>query len=108
MSLQAAVRGFHFYKAIWELKDSEVLACSHEKNNPHHPFAIKTCQLDSRKIVGHLPMELSTISKFILDSGVKIEVKLREKHRRSPLVQEGQEIPCDLVIRMSNTMKSAE
>ena len=53
-------------------------------------------------------MELCTISKFILDSGVKIEVKLREKHRRSPLVQGGQEIPCDLVIRMPNSMKSAE
>ena len=43
LSLQAAVRGFHVYKAIWEPKDSEVLACSHEKNNPHVPFAIKTC-----------------------------------------------------------------
>ena len=73
------------------------------------PFAIKACQLDSGKIVGHLPMELSRISKFILDRGAKIEVKLRETHyRRSPLVQGGLEVPCDLVIRMPNTMKSAE
>ena len=54
-------------------------------------------------------MELSRISKFILDRGAKIEVKLRETHyRRSPLVEGGLEIPCDLVIRMPNTMKSAE
>ena len=54
-------------------------------------------------------MELSRISKFILDRGAKIEVKLRETHyRRSPVVQGGLEIPCDLVIRMPNTMKSAE
>ena len=53
-------------------------------------------------------MELSRISKFILDRGAKIEVKLRETHyRRSPLVEGGLEIPCDLVIRMPNTMKSA-
>ena len=109
LSLQAVVRGFHVYKAIWEPKDSEVLACSHEENNPHDPFAIKTCQLDSGKIVGHLPMELSRIRKFIQDRRAKIEVKLRETHyRRSPLVHRGLEIPCDLVIRMLNTMKSAE
>ena len=108
LSLQAAVRGFHVYKAIWEPKGSEVLACSHEENNPHDSFAIKTCQ-NSGKIVGHLPMELSRISKFILDRGAKIEVKLRETHyRRSPVVRGGLEIPCDLVIRMPNTMKSAE
>ena len=109
LSLQAAVKGFHIYKAVWEPKDSEVLACSHEENNLHDPFAIKTCQLDSGKIVGHLPMELSRISKFILDRGAKIEVELRETYYlRSPLVQGGLEIPCDLVITMPNTMKSAE
>ena len=109
LSQQAAVRGFHVNKAIWEPKDSEVLTCSREENNPHDPFAIKTCQLDSGKIVGHLPMELSRISKFILDRGAKTEVKLHETHyRRSPLVQGGLEIPCDLVIRMPNAMKSAE
>ena len=109
LSLQAAVRGFHVYKAIWEPKDSEVLACSHEENNLHDPFAIKTCQFNSGKIDGHLPMELSRISKFILDRGAKIDVKLPETHyRRSPLVQGGLEIPCDLVIRMPNTMESGE
>ena len=108
-SLQATVRGFHVYKALWESKDSEELACFHEENNPHDPFAIKTCQLDSGKIDDHLPKELSRISKFILDRGAKIDVKLPETHyRRSPLVQGGLEIPCDLVIRMPNTMKSAE
>ena len=74
LSLQASVRGFHVYKAIWELKDSEVLVCSCEENNPHDSFAIKTSQLDSGKIVGHLPMELSRIKKSVLDRGAKIDV----------------------------------
>ena len=109
LSLQAAVKGFHVYKAIWKQKDSEVLACSREANNPHDPFAIKPCQLDSGKIFGHLPMELSRIKKFILDRGAKVEVKLCETHYgRSPLVQRDLEILCDLVITMPNTMKSAE
>ena len=54
-------------------------------------------------------MELSRISKFVLDRAAIIEVKLHETHYcRSPLVQGGLEIPCYLVIRMPNTMKSAE
>ena len=109
LSLQPAVRGFHVCKAIWKPKDSEVLGCSHKQNNPQNPFAIKTCQPDSGKIVGHLPVELSRISKFILDRGANIEVMLRETHYpRSPLVQGGLKIQCDLVIRLPNTMKSAE
>ena len=91
---------------ISEPRDSEVLACSHKENNPHDPFAIKTCQFGSGKIIGHLLMELSRISKFILDRGAKIEVKLREtRYCRSRLVKGGLEIPCDLVIRIPNIMK---
>ena len=109
LSLQAAVSGFHIYKALWVPKYSEVLACSHKENNPHDPFVIKICQLVSDKIVGHFPMELSRISKFIQDQGAKIEVKLQETHYdHSPFVQEGLEIPFDLVIGMPNTVKSAE
>ena len=68
---------------------------------------IKICQLVSDKIVGHFPMELSRISKFILDQGAKIEVKLQETHyHHSPLVHGGLEIPFDLVIRIPNTIKS--
>ena len=86
-----------------------MLACSHKENNPLDPFVIKICQLVSDKIVGHFPMELSRISKFILDQGAKIEVKLQETHyHHSPLVHGGLEIPFDLVIRMPNTIKSAE
>ena len=108
LSLQAAVRGFHFYKSIWEPADSEVLSCLHEENNPYNPFAIKTCQLNSDRIVGHLPIEISRNTKFILDRGAKLEVKLRETHyRRSPLVQGGLEIPCDLELKMPNTMRNA-
>ena len=54
-------------------------------------------------------MELSRISKFILDKGAKIEVKLHKtRYRRSPVIQGGLEIPCDLVIRIPKTMESGE
>lgn len=108
LSVQAAVRGFHFYKSIWAPKKSEVLSCEHEENNPYDLFAIKTCQENGR-IVGHLPIEISRITKFLLDRGAKIQAELRETHyRRSPLVQGGLEIPCTLIIRMPATVKSTE
>ena len=108
LSVQTAVRGFHFYKSIWAPKESDILSCEHEENNPYDLFAIKTCQ-ENGTIVGHLPIEISRISKFLLDRGARIQAKLRETHyRRSPLVQGGLEIPCTLVIRMPGTIKSTE
>ena len=44
-------------------------------------FAIKMC--DTRgNIVGHLPMEISCITKFLLDRGARIEATLRSTHYR--------------------------
>ena len=82
LSVQAAVRGFHVYKNVWEPKESETLVCSHERENVHDPFVIKTYQRASGRIVGHLPMELSRITKFLLDRGARMEAKLRETHYR--------------------------
>lgn len=106
--VQAGVRGFHFYKSIWEPIDSEVLSCEYKENNPHDLFAIKTCQ-ENGQIVAHLPMEISRITKFLLDRCARIDAKLTETHyRRSHLVQGGLEMPCSLIIRMPGTLKSNE
>ena len=96
-----AVRGFHFFKSIWTPSESEVLSCEYEETNPYDIFAIKTCQENGR-IVGHLPMEISRITKYLLDRGARIDAKLSEtNYRRSPLVQGGLQTPCTLIIRMA-------
>ena len=47
-----------------------------KQNNHFDSFAIKTC--DSRgNIVEHLPMEISSITKFLLNCGTRIEATLR-------------------------------
>ena len=52
------------------------------------------CKPDSDKIVGHLPIEISIITKFIVDRGAKCILKIRGMHyRRSPLVQGGLAVP---------------
>ena len=98
----AAVRGFHVYKASWKPKEDELLECSHEKDNPYDSFSIKVFKPDSpAEIVGHLPMEISQITKFIINRGAQVTVKIRGKHyRRSPLVQRGLEVPCEIKITM--------
>ena len=99
---RAAVRGFHVYKASWKPKENELLECSHEKDNPYDSFSIKVFKPDSpAEIVGHLPMKISRITKFIIDRGAQVAVKIRGRHyRRSPLVEGGIEVPFEMKITM--------
>ena len=56
---------------------------------------------DSDEIVGHLPMEISRITKFIVDRGAKCTLKICGMHyKRSPLVQGVLEVPCEVTITM--------
>ena len=98
----AVIRGFHVYKASWKPKEDDLLEYSHEKDNPYDSFSIKVFKPDSpAEIVGHLPMEISRITKFIIDRGAQVAVKIRGRHyRRSPLVQGGLEVPCEIKVTM--------
>ena len=70
-----------------------LLECSCEKDNPYDSFSIKVFKPDfPAEIIGHLPMEVSRTTKFIIDRGAQDAVKIRGKHyRRSPLIQGGLE-----------------
>ena len=97
----AGVRGFHVYKTNWKPQDGELLKCIHEEDNSYDIFSMKVCKPGSDEIVGHLPMEISRITKFIVDRGGKCTLKIRGMHyRRSPLVQGGLEVPCEVTITM--------
>ena len=95
-----AVRGFHYFKSIWQPKKNEGLVCQFKYGNSSHMFAIKLC--DQRgTMVGHLPCEISRITKFIIDRGATVSVILPGTHyRRSPLVKGGLEIPCKVSASM--------
>ena len=98
LTVQSDVRGFHVYKAIWQPEEGEKLMCEHEENK-EYDFAIKVCRPLDRKIVGHLPIEISRITRFIIARGAIVEAQLTAAHyRRSPLVQGGLEIPCSLIL----------
>ena len=57
---------------------------------------------------GHLPMEVSRITKFLMDRGARLTTTLRTTYyRKSPLMQGGLEIPCSVdVYMMSSTVLS--
>ena len=86
-SFNTAARGYHYCRRYWQLEFNQMLYLSHEKKNNHFDsFAIKMC--DTRgNIVGHLPVEISSITKVLLVCGARIKVTLRlTQYRRSPLV----------------------
>ena len=100
----AAVRGFHFCRRAWVPTENEKLKCAHDKNNPFDDFAIKTMD-NSGQTVGHLPMELSRITKFLIDRGAKVEAQLSSaNYWRSPLIQGGLEISCGIIVTMPGTI----
>ena len=64
------VRGFHMYKSNWKPEEGEKLMCYHEDGNPYDMFSMKVCKPgEDAKIVGHLLMEISRITHFILPRG---------------------------------------
>ena len=80
----AAVRGYHYFKTIWQPKENELLVCQFENGNSYDMFAIKTC--DQRgTMVGHLPREVSGLTKFIIDRGATVSVMLTGTHNRNHL-----------------------
>ena len=98
------VRGFHYYRKSWTSEPKQTLNCFHEEGNTFDRIAIKVCKKDKNEIVGHLPMEISRVTKFLLDRGANESAKLTSMHyRRSPLAQGDIEIPCVVTLSMSGT-----
>ena len=107
-SFTAAVRGFRYHRTFCNPKENEKLDCSHEEHKPFNWFAIKTVTRHGM-IVGHLPIEISRITKIFLDRGAVMRVELKggklKHYRRSPLVKGGMEIACLVRARIPATLK---
>ena len=100
------VWGYHHYRNTWFPQQSEVLDCYHEFENTFNMFAIKTCK-SIGQIAGHLPREISRVTKFLLDEGAVVQATLSTTHyKRSPLVKGGLEIACKVSVEMPGTIKN--
>ena len=85
----AAVRAFYIYKMSWKPEEGEMLEYLHEENSPYNVFFIKVCKSNNaQSVVRHLPMEISRITKFILQRGARVQATITGKYYRcSPLIQ---------------------
>ena len=100
-----AFRGFHYYTKSWLPENEQTLNCFHEEGDTFDRFAIKVCKKDKNEIVGHLLMEVSWVTKFLLDRGANVSAKLTSSHyRRTPLVQGCVQIPCVVTVSMPGTV----
>ena len=104
--LTAAIRGYHYYKKFWKPESHQVLNCYHKKNNAFDRFAIMVCEIrKDETVIGHLPMEISRVTKFFIDRGGSIIAELTSDHyRRSPLIQGGIEITCKVTAKIPGTV----
>ena len=95
-----AVKGIHVCKINWKPEEGEILECIHDENNAYDAFSIKVCKSNNaQSAVGHLPMEISRITKFILQRGAIVKAMVTGKcYRRSPLIQGGLQVPCLLTV----------
>ena len=95
----ATVQGFQYYK-----KFLTNYCTARTKKETH----LTHLQKDGT-IVGHLPMKLARITKFLLDRSFGVTATLASTHyRRSPLVQGGLEIPCKVQILMNIRTKQQQ
>ena len=111
VKFSCAIWGCHVYRNVWQPKENETLQCGHESDNDYDLLAIKTCR-DAEfhlQIVGHLPLEISRFTKFLLDRGATITAPVSSTHYRGlPLAQEGWEIPCVVNAKLVGTKKNKE
>ena len=67
-------------------------------------FAIQFCQFETNNRAGHLLVEISRITKFLLDRRAVFQVKLTSNHyRRSPIVKGGLEMFCVVTIKIAKS-----
>ena len=100
----AAVRGFHVFRKIWKPVLNQLLDCFHEQGNDFDYFSIKTCEKDNKKTVGHLPREISSPTKFLIDRGARVTAEITSSHyRKSPLLKGGL-VWCKVTVAMPGTI----
>ena len=57
--------------------------------------------------MGHLSKEISRVTQFLMDRGAKVQAQLVTiNYRKSPLVQGGLEIACEVSVKMPPTLKN--
>ena len=105
------LRGYHVYMTSWTPTLGDRMPAIHESGNTHDLYAIAARKrlpgTLMESTVGHLPKEISRITRYIMLYGALFSVKVVDTHRRrSPLVQGGLEIPVEVTVTMTYSEKN--
>ena len=104
----SAMKWCHYYRNYCQPVVGEELDCMNERDNPFDLFAI-AIKKTTGEIVGHLPMNISRVTKYLMDRGARFTVALSSSQCCvSPLVQGGLEIPCEVGIYLTATPRKNE
>ena len=80
----------YYYDGKWVSVENQELGCLHEVDNPDYYLTINSFESARVKIVGHIPMEMSRPTKFLLQRGAVIKATLSFTNcRKTLLVQDG-------------------
>ena len=104
------LRGYHVYRDQWKPYISQPINFDQENDNIHDNFAVAGSGLLPRAqnvtIVGHIPRELSRYIWFALELGAKVTGTVKsDRHRPSPLLQGGLEIPVTVKVKWEDGRK---
>ena len=107
LEFTSAVGGFHYYRTFWQPEPNQILNCYYENDNAFDRFAIKVCEFGKEIPVGHLPKEISRVTKYLLERGATETATLTSEHyRRSPVLQGGIEISCKVSVTMPGAVSN--
>ena len=85
---------------------NEKLHCLQETGNDYDFISIKTCKPD-KTTAGHLPREISRLTKYLLDRGAEIVAEIESSNYRRPsLIQGGLEICGKVSVTLPGTIKN--
>ena len=82
------VRGYHYYKDIWEAVIGEELECEREHGNIHDLYAVAVKQ-KSEATVGHLPKKISSVCSLFHRWGGLIWCTVSGSRRYSSDLEQG-------------------
>ena len=66
--IRSTVRGYYVYKDVWDPFVDDTFITKHERGNSHNKYAIAVIADDMKRkrVVGHLPREISKVFCFFL------------------------------------------
>ena len=76
-SIHTSVRGYHFYKDVWEAALGQLLHCQREPGDIHDLYAMAVVETGvATRIVAYVPRAISSVCYFFLGKSGSITCKV--------------------------------